>query len=155
MTNKINIIVDTSGSISENGKASVIKNLLFAIGNIFQRDEYSAYDVDLMQWSNRIEKIKNLSHLEFKGSLDGLILRTYLENMSENDSLILLSDGNFSTEVRSAFRNISKKEIKIYCMAIGADSDLFSLKSVSTYPIVFSSVDIINAISKVCCHLND
>ena len=62
---------------------------------------------------------------------------------------------NFSTEVKSAFRNVSIKKIKIYCMAIGADSDLFSLKSVSTYPIVFSSVDIINAISKVCGHLND
>ena len=47
------------------------------------------------------------------------------------------------------------KKIKIYCMAIGADSDLFSLKSVSTYPIVFNSVDIINVISKVCGHLND
>ena len=155
MTNKINIIVDTSGSISEDGKASVVKNLLYIIQNIFQRDEYNAYDVNLMQWSNRLEKIENLSRLEFKGSLNDLILRTYLENLSENDSLILLSDGNFSTEVRSAFRNVSIKKIKIYCMAIGADSDLFSLKSVSTYPIVFNSVDIINVISKVCGHLND
>lgn len=150
MNNRIDIIVDISGSISENGKAAVVKYLLYSIKNIFMREEYSKYKVNLLQWSDKMMDVNSIAELRFNGTLNDEVMKKYLDGLEEKDAIILLTDGSFPTKIRNVFRNISEKKIKLYCVAIGAEADIFGLKKISTYPVIFNSADIANLISKVC-----
>lgn len=60
----VNILVDVSGSMTENGKDSVVKYLLYAIKGY--ADEGKGFSYRLFQWGDAVEEITDLSGLSFQ-----------------------------------------------------------------------------------------
>lgn len=150
MNNRIEVIVDTSGSITENGKSAVVKYMLYTIKNLCERDRYGKFKVEIFGWAERIMPINSISELVFKGTLSAISFEDHIKDMDDNCSIIIVTDGNFDLKTSSVLKNRNRKDLKIYCIAVGADADTYGLKKISTYPEIFTPENITKAILTVC-----
>lgn len=153
MNTRVDILVDTSGSMIENGKEAVIKNLIYTISRILRKEEYQEYQVNMLKWSNEVMPIKKLSELRFSGQLSSRALKEYLDSQEVAPVILLISDGNFSIKERNIFK--STKNSYFDCIAVGIDADIFSLKKIASSGKVFKVPDIVSALAKVCNHCID
>lgn len=148
MKNRVDILIDTSGSMAEDGKYAVIQNLIYTISRVLKKDEYKSYQVNILQWSENIEVIRKVSDLQFSGRISSVALKEYLDNEEAAQVILLISDGNFSNKEKNIFKNSNSKYF--YCMAVGLDADTFTLKKIASSGYVFEVPNIMSALKKVC-----
>lgn len=141
---KINVLIDVSGSMNEDGKLSALKYLLYAITNVIREQYNDVIDYEFVQWSTEITKLEKLNMLVAKGKLNESGLNEYFE-FNSPDSVVFISDGNFNASLRSAILNISKN---IFVVSVGLDSDEYNLKMVSSDSVVYKACDIEQVIKK-------
>lgn len=149
--NKINVIIDGSGSMNEWGKKELIIYLLNNIKN--ECEEKLLIESEKIQffiWKNKIDKLENIHDFDLSGrnDLDDLYEFFVQESEFEND-ILFISDGNFNNSIYDDLNKFHSKSFKIYTIAVGYDKDLYTLKFLSYENKVYSPEDIITILEEI------
>lgn len=141
----INIVVDTSGSMAEDDKNGVVKYLLNGINNIAETADFNNIEFILYQWGSISKKIGNINKakLEFagRGTIEGL--DELSKNIDDSQSLIFVSDGNFSIKEMEKIKKLSRSIVSIF---VGIDANRVMLQKISSGKIIYSVTDFVQAI---------
>lgn len=103
MTETVHIVLDTSGSMTEDSKQHSAIYLLLSLRRFFKEQKIPVAE---WQWSHTLAPLETLPSLRWSGSLDGYAFSAFYQTLQESPqkpAVILLSDGDFplSLDVRS------------------------------------------------------
>lgn len=132
--------------MAEDDKNAVVKYLLNGIDNASRTDDFANIYFALFQWGKVTKRIENMEKgkMEFSGraSMNGLDILKQL--ITDQESIVLISDGNIETTEKQRLKEIGKRIIPIY---VGADANRTVLQEVSTNKVVYSVMDFMQALS--------
>ena len=144
MMKNINIIVDASGSMGEDEKNAVVKYLLNGMSSVLKNNSLDI-SLNLYQWGIETKKIDNIEKAKIsfagKNTLKGL--DELLPLLDSQEAVILISDGNFESEVKKKIEELSNNILPIY---VGVDANRTILQDISTSKMVYSVVDFVQAL---------
>jgi hypothetical protein len=138
------IIVDTSGSMNEEGKSSVIKSILFAVERFIADSESDdEYEVILLNEDAEIYAPEN--PVKFKGSINDSKLKDLLA--ASNTNIMFITDGNLSSKV---IEKLDKCESVIRCvLLVGADANKAKLRKIVEADSIYETTDLITCLLKL------
>ena len=131
---KVFLLIDTSGSMIENEKSSILMYIYRPFKTIIG-DRLLAYS-----WGDEIKEISKVSELKMQGKINNETTEKFLNNLEENSHLVIMSDGSFETDV---FKRLEKK-LNIYFVGIGSDVDKKILEYTFGKNNYFEAYDILN-----------
>ena len=131
---KVFLLIDTSGSMIENEKPSILMYIYRAFKTIIG-DRLLAYS-----WGDEIKEISKVSELKMQGKINNETTEKFLNNLEENSHLVIMSDGSFETDI---FKKLEKK-VNIYFVGIGSDVDKKILEYTFGKNNYFEAYDILN-----------
>ena len=131
---KVFLLIDTSGSIIENEKSSILMYIYRPFKTIIG-DRLLAYS-----WGDEIKEISKVSELKMQGKINNETTEKFLNNLEENSHLVIMSDGSFETDI---FKKLEKK-VNIYFVGIGSDVDKKILEYTFGKNNYFEAYDILN-----------
>lgn len=134
------ILVDSSGSMAEEGKKSVVKYILYAIEGIIKAD-WANREYDILFWNEKIGE--NNGKMNFEGSCNMKAIREYCNQNADVD-LLFVTDGNYSSEL-SGF--LMEKKIKSIALAVGNDSNKARLMKTFGMSNVYQATDVTTCIN--------
>ena len=145
----VNIVVDASGSMSEDDKNAVVKYLFNGISNVTELTDFRDVDFALYQWGQTSKKIESLENakIEFAGKSLVSGLDELTQMIDENQPLIFVSDGNFNSGDKVGIKRLSKYIVPIF---VGIDANRTILQDIATERIVYSVTDFMQAIYEAC-----
>ena len=150
--NNLYILIDTSGSMVEMAKTSILHNLLSFVNQYFDYNTNNYNNIEVIRWNEEVT-VCSLSNEEVnpllaKGKLNLEAIKSYLSLKNDKKlKILLLSDGNFDKDVANYFFKLKSNNNFISTVSIGADSQIEKLKKISNYH--YSSEDIITAIKSL------
>ncbi|MDO5519828.1 MAG: VWA domain-containing protein [bacterium] len=146
MEKVINIIVDASGSMAEDDKNAVVKYMLNGICNASRTDYFANIGFDLFQWGKVTKRIENMekAKIEFSGKSNVNGLEILNDLLGDQESIVLISDGNMEPAEKQKLKSMGKRIIPIY---VGIDANRSVLQEVSTNKVVYSVMDFMQALS--------
>lgn len=121
----INILVDRSGSMFENGKPMLVINLLRYIRQTIDLDKLKIFAINSQFYSIDISSDSDIELPEITGSLDTEKAIEFL-CQHEFEPTLFLSDGFF--ELSDSQKRILKQQQQMIIVAVGADADVSGLK---------------------------
>lgn len=130
------IIIDTSGSMMEDGKKSVIMYIINAIKNTL------AEELNIYSWDKEIKPFSG--KLEFGTTNNPESLSTFFDQYNDNP-VLLITDGCFSSNVKTIIKKHSKS---IVCVLVGIDSSIISLQKIIGSNNAFEASDTVTSISR-------
>lgn len=130
------ILIDTSGSMMEDGKKSVIMYLINTIKNTL------AGDTSIYTWDKEIKSFSG--KIEFGISNDPSSISSFFENHN-NEPIILITDGCFTSNIKSI---IKKHSPKLVCILVGIDSSIVSMQRTVGVSNAFEASDTVACISR-------
>jgi uncharacterized protein with von Willebrand factor type A (vWA) domain len=133
------ILVDTSGSMAEEGKKSVIRYLLYAIEGIFS-DEWPTIPYRIFLWNEEISEFE--SKVEFGGKSNVSVLSFFLSEHSDS-AVLLISDGSYSEEIKSVLKRADKK---IIALMVGSDCNKARLQKMVGTENLYETADVATCI---------
>ena len=131
---KVFLLIDTSGSMIENEKSSILMYIYRPFKTIIG-DRLLAYS-----WGDEIKEISKVSELKMQGKINNETTEKFLNNLEENSHLVIMSDGSFETDI---FKKLEKK-VNIYFVGIGSDVDKKILEYTFGKNNYFEAYDILN-----------
>jgi hypothetical protein len=141
----INILIDVSGSMTENGKDSVVKYLIYALKG-YEKEE-KRISCRLFQWGNDIEELPDLTKLSFQaGSASEKIVGFIKEHLGEKN--LIISDGGFSREIKRGIKGIPERK-DIYYIGVGCDCNLPVIRNLAASDRIFLSQDVIACLKNI------
>ena len=145
MSKTVNIVVDASGSMAEDDKNAVIKYLLNGICNVMGTTHFDGIEFALYQWGQESKKIENLekAKIEFAGKSPLSGLEELKQMIDENQTMIFVSDGNFTSGDKAQIKKMSVNIIPIF---VGIDANRTILQDIATEKVVYSVTDFMQAI---------
>lgn len=140
----INVIVDASGSMGEDGKNAVVKYLLNGMASVV-RNNLLDISLSLFQWGSETKKVDNTEkvRIDFAGKNTIKGLDELLPLLDSQESLILISDGNFESDVKIKLKELSNNILPIF---VGVDANRTILRDISTSKMVYSVVDFVQTL---------
>lgn len=147
MGNIINIVVDASGSMTEDDKNAVVKYLINGICNVKETKEFTNAEFVLFQWGINSVKFENIetAKLEFKGKNSYKNFSTIKDDIDYESPMILISDGEFNEDDKEEIKKLSKQIIPIF---VGVDANRAVLKDIATDKVVYSVTDFMQALGE-------
>ncbi|EFG29619.1 VWA domain-containing protein [Fusobacterium periodonticum] len=131
---KVFLLIDTSGSMIENEKSSILMYIYRPFKTIIG-DRLLAYS-----WGDEIKEISKVSELKMQGKINNETTEKFLNNLEENSHLVIMSDGSFETDI---FKKLEKK-VNIYFVGIGSDVEKKILEYTFGKNNYFEAYDILN-----------
>lgn len=128
------LLIDTSGSMIENEKPSILMYIYRPFKTIIG-DRLLVYS-----WGDEIKEVSKVSELRMQGKINNEATEKFLNNLEENSHLVIMSDGSFETDV---FKRLEKK-VNIYIVGIGSDVDKKILEYTFGKNNYFETYDILN-----------
>ena len=141
----LNIIVDVSGSMTENGKDSVVRYLLYAIEGYCKEEK--GVDYKVFQWGRQLEELTSPYKLSFDSEKSSNELIEFLNNCL-NDKTIIVSDGGLSREIKLGIKEISNRS-NIYYLGVGSDFDLATIRTVTKPDRIFFAQEVISCMRSI------
>lgn len=141
MSKYLNILIDTSGSMTEDCKNAVVKYLLNAIAScdgIVITNCYLVGDQCI-----KAEDIVNLK-ITYGGQMKATAINGYFREISDQENTLLISDGCFDVDTE---KSISKQRDNVVCIAVGEDAMLNNLQRCSKNKKVYLAEDVNAAIA--------
>jgi len=90
---KVFLLIDTSGSMLENEKPSILM-YIYRPFKIIIGDKLLTYS-----WGNEIKEVSKVSELRMEGKNNNEATEKFLSNLEENSHLVIMSDGSFEIDV--------------------------------------------------------
>lgn len=131
---KVFLLIDTSGSMIENEKPSILMYIYRPFKTIIG-DRLLAYS-----WGDEIKEVSKVSELRMQGKINNETTEKFLNNLEENSHLVIMSDDSFETDI---FKKLEKK-VNIYFVGIGSDVDKKILEYTFGKNNYFEAYDILN-----------
>ena len=131
---KVFLLIDTSGSMLENEKPSILM-YIYRPFKIIIGDKLLTYS-----WGNEIKEVSKVSELRMEGKNNNEATEKFLSNLEENSHLVIISDGSFEIDV---FKRLEKK-VNIYFVGIGSDVDRKILGYTFGKNNYFEAYDVLN-----------
>lgn len=128
------LLIDTSGSMIENEKPSILMYIYRPFKTIIG-DRLLVYS-----WGDEIKEVSKVSELRMQGKINNETTEKFLNNLEENSHLVIMSDGSFETDI---FKKLEKK-VNIYIVGIGSDVDKKILEYTFGKNNYFEAYDILN-----------
>ena len=129
------ILIDTSGSMMEDGKKSVIMYVINAIKNSL------TVEPTVYTWDKEIKPFSG--KIEFGISNDASSISSFFDEHDE--PIILITDGCFSSNIKSI---IKKNSLKLVCILVGIDSSIVSMQRIVGVNNAFDAFDTVACISR-------
>ena len=129
---QIQIVVDVSGSMLEDGKSSVVKYLLFAAERLCGQ---FGLEPQLWQWGQEVAPLESAEQLVFSGRADERALLGFLEGRG---AAAVLSDGAFSSRALQQMKELEH----VHILAVGGDCGLPQLRKYAGAGKVFPAADL-------------
>lgn len=146
MEKVINIIVDASGSMGEDEKNAVVKYLLNGISSA-RRSNSLGQEVlfNLFQWGKETKQIEDIekAKISFEGKNDVRGLDELGKIIDKQDSILLISDGNFEISEKQKMKELSNNILPVF---VGVDANRAVLQDISTNKVIYSVVDFMQAL---------
>lgn len=130
------ILIDTSGSMMEDGKESVIMYVLNTIKNTL------TVEPTVYTWDKEIKPFSG--KIEFGISNDSSSISSFFDEHND-EPIILITDGCFSSNIKSI---IKKHSLKIVCILVGIDSSIVSMQRTVGVNRTFEASDTVACISR-------
>lgn len=148
METTINVIMDFSGSITELGKAAVLKSMIYRIRTIAKQ---KGAKVVFVLWNEDIVPFRGKWDTKPMGKTNPSALIDFIAAKPPGEKYILLSDGIGDTDSFVAIRQcLAKSRAVLSAIAVGKDVDIWSLKQISYEKTVWHATDIVTAINFLC-----
>jgi len=141
----LNIIVDVSGSMTENGKDSVVKYLLYAIGGFSKDSGLGMYKI--YQWGKQLEEVTETHKISFDSGKASNGLVDFLKRHIE-DKNIIISDGGFSRDLKRGIKGLPDKKY-IYYLGVGSDCDIAAIRAVAMLDRIYSAQEVISCMRTI------
>lgn len=138
----INILIDASGSMVENGKISIVKYVINAAVGYSKAD--GSMDLSLYQWGDSIERLNSLGEYRVQGGRSEGSIADFMEAHSE-ENLLIISDGGFSSKTKKDFRKIQNKE-NVFFLGVGCDCNFSAIRSLIEKENIFRAQDAITCL---------
>lgn len=130
--------------MGEDEKNAVVKYLLYGMSSAV-RNNSLAISLSLFQWGIETKRIDNIEKTKIcfagKNTIKGL--DELLPLLDRQGSVILISDGNFESDVKKKIKELSNNILPIF---VGVDANRTILQDISTSKIVYSVVDFVQAL---------
>ena len=141
MSQSLNVVIDTSGSMAEDCKSAVVKYLLNAITSCEGIVIMNCYLV-----GNQCVKAEDVASLKitYGGQMKATAINDYFREISDQENTLLISDGCFDIDIE---KSISKQRNNVVCIAVGADAMLNNLQRCSKNKKVYLAEDVNAAIA--------
>lgn len=144
---KVNVLIDASGSMTENGKISIMKYVINAVEGYSAEEESIDLSLYLYQWGDSIEHISNVGEFRSKeGTVEGDVIKFVSEHSKE--AVLIISDGGFSRKMKREFRQLQTRE-NIYFVGVGCDCNFPAIRSLTDDKNVFRAQDIITCLKNM------
>lgn len=130
------ILIDTSGSMMEDGKKSVIMYVINAIKNTLT-EKSSVYT-----WDNEIKPFSG--KIKFGTSNGSNSISRFFDEHND-EPIILITDGCFSSNIKSI---IKKHSNKLVCILVGIDSSIVGMQRTIGVNNTFEASDTVACISR-------
>ncbi len=135
----VNIVMDASGSMSENGKVSIMKYIINSAEG-YSKEE-GTITLSLYQWGDKIEPLNDLAEFRIQDvNSEGDIVEFVNKHMGEK--ILILSDGGFSIKTKKAVKGMRGKE-NVFCIGAGCDCNFPAIRSLIDDKNIFKPQDII------------
>lgn len=140
----INVIIDASGSMGEDEKNAVVKYLLNGMFSVI-RNNLLDVSLSLFQWGIETKQIDNFEKekLCFAGRTSVKGLEELSSWINDQEPMILISDGNFESDVKKKIKQLSNRILPIF---VGVDANRTILQDISTNKSVYSVVDFVQVL---------
>ncbi|MEG2364073.1 MAG: hypothetical protein RR942_08790 [Romboutsia sp.] len=145
MNNKLNIIIDVSGSMAENGKKDIVIYAYDTINNLLDDKKYNKEKIILSKWEDKETKMKKVFNFEFDNSYTTEEFKKYFKDGNKSKSNIILSDG--SIELKNILKNKDENTICIF-IKIGIDADTLGITKYISKSDIYDVCDIVTAFDK-------
>ena len=122
--NKVYIIFDCSGSMSEFGRRAVIKNVFMAVRQRYRR-------IEMFKWNETVVPIEKAKDIVTQGSAVAGVLCDFLKTVNEDTGILLVSDGCWATQDVKDICSVTEK-FNVYSCYIGQDANIATLAKVQT-----------------------
>ncbi len=122
--NKVCIIFDCSGSMSEYGRRAIIKNAFRAV-----RQHYP--HIKMYRWNDTIESIEKPKDIVTCGSINAEALTEFINNLDGTTNVLIVSDGCWSIKDTESICSATEGNA-IYTCSLGLDANLATLSRVQT-----------------------
>lgn len=130
------IVIDTSGSMMEDGKKSVIMYIINAIRNtLTEKPKIYTWDKEIKPFSGK---------LKFGVTNDSSSLLSFFDKHND-EPVLLITDGCFSSNIKSIIKKHSKK---LVCILVGIDSNIITLQKTIGANNAFEASDTVACISR-------
>lgn len=130
------ILIDTSGSMMEDGKKSVIMYVINTIKNTL------SVEPTVYTWDKEIKPFSG--KIEFGISNDSSSISSFFDEHND-EPIVLITDGCFSSNIKSI---IKKHSLKIVCILVGIDSSIVSMQRTVGVNNAFEASDTVACISR-------
>jgi hypothetical protein len=148
VTRSLWLVCDRSGSIREEARRFIVRNLVRGVEQFVRLRSDSCHVVKLISWNDTVTVVDWAKDDEFPqflldcaGSVDASVL-TALSEVSESDKILIITDGSWSgdtTNAIAAWRQ--QKNLSVRFIKIGSDSGARLVG-----PDVFSAEDLVSAL---------
>lgn len=142
MNINVNIVMDASGSMSENGKVSIMKYIINSAEG-YSKEE-GTITLSLYQWGDKIEPLNDLAEFRIRDANSEGDIAEFVGKHTEEEILIL-SDGGFSAKTKKAVRGMQGKE-NVFCIGVGCDCNFPAIRSLIDVKNIFKPQDIITCL---------
>lgn len=135
------ILVDTSGSMAEEGKKSVVRYMLYAIEGLLH-DEWSGYSYRIYLCNSDVKEYD--TKVVFTGKVSAKKLEDFLKGRRDS-TVLLLSDGSYSEEVKTVFK---KSGVKLLALMVGGDCNKAVLQKMADVENLYESTDLATCMNR-------
>lgn len=129
------ILVDTTGSICEEGKRSLVKYFLLTVKRMLQK-QWSDCEVEIYTWNNEIKPLD--SKITFCGKADANYLQDFLAD-KKDCTFLLVTDGEYSEEVKRVLRTSG---VRLNVLMIGSDCNKVASRKIAGEKHLFEMCDL-------------
>ena len=150
MKEKIIIIADRSGSISESGKSEIEMNAIRAVRAWCMRNDAQT---EIYAWSGTMKQALTAC----SGSADPAALEQFCRELPSGSSVLLLSVGSFTRDENAREICRAAEELHLFPVAVGADADRENLRRISGWTEsnarVYEAAEVLDAVRKLSFRL--
>lgn len=130
------ILIDTSGSMMEDGKRAIIMYVVNAIKNTLTEEP------KIYTWDKNIKPLAG--KLEFGITNDAGSLSSFFDKHND-EPIILITDGCFSLNIKSIIKKYSNQ---LFCVLVGRDSNIITIQRTLGVNNTFEAPDTVACISR-------
>lgn len=146
MSDKIFVVADCSGKMTELGKNHLLVYLLITICNLLKDSEIDEYE--LFSWNSSISSLESPyldTKADFGDKANVNALLDFLMSLDDNSRILLMSDGNFSST--SIIKSLKKHKLQLFTLAVGADCSKSTLDLLCITKKAYDAADINAAVN--------